>query len=353
MTVTSKTPRYLDFASTTPVDPRVLEEMMPYFIECFGNASSTHIYGLKVKQAIDKARVQVAQLINAEAREIFFTSGSTESINWALKGFAEANLERGNHIITVCTEHKAVLSVCNYLEDNGYEITYLPVDSNGLISVEELKDAFRESTILVSVMYVNNEIGVLQNIEQIGAICRQKDVTFFSDATQAAGKLPIDVVVENIDMLALSAHKFYGPKGVGALYIRKGIKITPLLHGGGQESELRGGTYNSPGIIGLGKACELAIGEMKSRLQDAISKRQTLVQLFIEKGYGELNFAQIKASPYILSFRLNADDAQGFLIQVKDDFVASTGSACSSGIIAESHVYKALGLANNNVRVSI
>jgi cysteine desulfurase len=326
--------------------------MMPYFIECFGNASSTHIYGLKVKQSIDRARVQVAQLINAEAREIFFTSGSTESINWALKGFAEANLERGNHIITVCTEHKAVLNVCNYLEDKGYEITYLPVDSNGLISVEELKDAFRESTILVSVMYVNNEIGVVQNIEQIGAICRQKDVAFFSDATQAAGKLPIDVVVENIDMLALSAHKFYGPKGVGALYIRKGIKITPLLHGGGQESELRGGTYNSPGIIGLGKACELAMIEMESRIHEAIQTRESVEAIFKQKDYGELNFKEVKTSPFILSFKISKLDSQEFLIHVMNEFVASTGSACSSRVVSESHVYKALGLSNSIVRIS-
>jgi cysteine desulfurase len=346
-------PRYLDFASTTPVDSRVLEAMMPYFSEIFGNASSSHVYGKTVKKAVDLARSQVAQLINAEPKEIYFTSGSTESINWALKGYTEANVERGNHIITVSTEHKAVLSVCNYLESRGYEVTYLPVDSNGLLSLEDLQNEIRDSTVLVCVMYVNNEIGVIQNIAEIGDICRQQNVCFFTDATQAVGKLPINVVDENIDMLALSGHKFYGPKGVGALYVKRGLKISPLLHGGGQESELRGGTYNSPSIIGLGKACELAMGEMKSRLQDAISKRQTLVQLFIEKGYGELNFAQIKASPYILSFSLNTDDAQVFLIQVKDDFAASTGSACSSGIIAESHVYKALGLASNIVRVSI
>jgi cysteine desulfurase len=243
--------------------------------------------------------------------------------------------------------------VCNYLESKGYEVTYLPVDASGLISLENLQSAFRDSTILVAVMYVNNEIGVIQNIAQIGAVCRERDICFFTDATQAVGKLPINVVEENIDMLALSGHKFYGPKGVGALYIRRGLKISPLLHGGGQESELRGGTYNSPSIIGLGKACELAMDEMESRFQDAISKRQMFEQLFVDKGYGELNFARVKTSPYIMSFSLYTEDAQDFLIQVKDDFVASTGSACSSGIIAESHVYKALGLTSNIVRVSI
>ena len=346
-------PRYLDFASTTPVDPRVLEAMMPYFSEIFGNASSSHVYGKTVKKAVDIARSQVAQLINAEPKEIYFTSGSTESINWALKGFAEANVERGNHIITVSTEHKAVLGVCNYLESQGYEVTYLPVDSNGLLSLEDLQNAFRDSTVLVCVMYVNNEIGVIQNIAKIGAICRQQNVCFFTDATQAVGKLPINVVDENIDMLALSGHKFYGPKGVGALFVRRGIKISPLLHGGSQESELRGGTYNSPGIVGLGKACELAASELENRMANALNKRQSIEISFKERGYGELNFKEVKTSPYILSFRLFSDDSQDFLLKVKDELAVSTGSACSSGIVSESHVYKALGLNNNIVRVSI
>ncbi len=346
-------PRYLDFASTTPVDSRVLEAMMPYFSEIFGNASSSHVYGKTVKTAVDIARSQVAQLINAEPKEIYFTSGSTESINWALKGYAEANVERGNHIITVSTEHKAVLSVCNYLESQGYEVTYLPVDSNGLLSLEDLQNAFRDSTVLVCVMYVNNEIGVIQNIAKIGAICRQQNVCFFTDATQAVGKLPINVVDENIDMLALSGHKFYGPKGVGALFVRRGIKVSPLLHGGSQESELRGGTYNSPGIVGLGKACELAASELEDRMADALNKRQSIEISFKERGYGELNFKEVKTSPYILSFRLFSDDSQDFLLKVKDELAVSTGSACSSGIVSESHVYKALGLNNNIVRVSI
>jgi cysteine desulfurase len=346
-------PQYLDFASTTPVDPRVLEAMMPYFSEIFGNASSGHVYGKTVKIAVDIARLQVAQLINAEPNEIYFTSGSTESINWALKGFTEANSKRGNHIITLSTEHKAVLSVCDYLESKGFEVTYLPVDSNGLVSMEKLHEAFREATILVCVMYVNNEIGVIQNIAQIGAICSAHNVCFFTDATQAVGKIPVDVVEENIDMLALSGHKFYGPKGVGALYVRRGVRISPLLHGGGQESELRGGTYNSSGIVGLGKACELAASELENRMADALSKRQSIEILFEHRGYGELNFKEVKTSPYILSFKLFLDDSQDFLLQVKDEFAASTGSACSSRIVSESHVYKALGLKKNLVRISL
>lgn len=346
-------PQYLDFASTTPVDPRVLEAMIPYFSEIFGNASSSHGYGRTVKMAVDIARLQVAKLINAEPKEIFFTSGSTESINWALKGFAEANFDRGNHIITVCTEHKAVLTTCDYLEKRGFEVTYLPVDSNGLLSLDVLVSSIRESTLLVCVMYVNNEIGVIQNISQIGAICREHHVCFFTDATQAVGKIPVDVVEENIDMLALSGHKFYGPKGVGALYVRRGVKINPLLHGGGQESELRGGTYNSPGIVGLGKACELASSELKNRMIDALSRRQSIEILFKDRGYGELNFKEVKTSPYILSFTLFLDDSQDFLLQVKDEFAASTGSACSSRIVSESHVYKALGLKKNLVRISL
>ncbi len=349
----NNTPRYLDFASTTPVDARVLDAMLPFFAEYYGNASSSHMYGKLVRSAVEQARTQVAQLIHAEPNEIYFTSGSTESINWAIKGFTEANSERGNHIITLSTEHKAVLGVCDYLESKGFEVTYLPVDSNGLVSIEKLDEAFRESTILVCVMYVNNEIGVIQNISQIGAICRAHNVCFFTDATQAVGKLPVDVVEENIDMLAFSGHKFYGPKGVGALYVRRGVKISPLLHGGGQEAELRGGTYNSPGIVGLGKACELAASELEKRMADTLSKRQSIEILFEDRGYGELNFKEVKTSPYILSFKLFSDDSQDFLLKVKDEFAASTGSACSSGIVSESHVYKALGFNNNIIRISI
>lgn len=245
---------YFDNASTTQLDSRVLEAMLPYFNEIFGNASSNHSFGKISKQAIEKSRLQVAELINSNESEIIFTSGATESINFALKGFVESNFDKGNHIITVKTEHKAILATCEYLETKGIEVSYLDVDSEGLISIEELKQAIRTDTILICVMYVNNETGVIQPISEIGSIAQDNAIPFFCDATQAVGKISIDVFKDNIDMLCFSAHKLNGPKGIGVLYKRKGIELTPLFHGGGQENGLRAGTYNTPLIVGLGKA---------------------------------------------------------------------------------------------------
>ena len=240
--------------------------MLPYFTDFYGNASSNHTFGKKAKEAIEKSRVQVSNLINCNNKEIIFTSGATESINLGVKGYVEANSDKGNHIITVKTEHKAVLATCEYLESKGYEVTYLDVDNNGLINLKELTSSITNNTLLICVMYVNNEIGVIQPIQEIGKIARENNIAFLCDATQAVGKIVVDVEEDNIDMLCFSAHKLKGPKGIGVLYKKASIKLTPLLHGGGQERGLRGGTYNTPLIVGLGKACELALSEFKITL---------------------------------------------------------------------------------------
>lgn len=274
----NKSPKYLDTASTTPVDKRVLDTMYPYFSEIFGNASSNHKFGLTAKQSIEIARKQVSKLINANENEIIFTSGATESINLALKGFVESNFEKGNHIITVKTEHKAVLSTCEYLESRGTEVTYLNVNEKGLISIDELKNVIRKDTILICVMFVNNETGVIQPIKEIGKIARDNDVTFFTDATQAIGKIQIDLEKFNIDMLCFSGHKIDAPKGIGILFKKGKIELTPLIHGGSQENGLRGGTYNTPLIVGLGKACELALNNFDTDNSDIDKISNYLIQ---------------------------------------------------------------------------
>ena len=254
---------YFDNASTTSVDSRVLEAMLPYFSEIYGNASSNHEFGKKSKQAIEISRKEVSKLINCDKGEIIFTSGATESINFALKGYVESNFEKGNHIITVKTEHKAVLATCEYLETKGVEVTYLDVDRDGLISINELKEAIRKDTFLICIMYVNNETGIIQPVKEIGSIAMENNIPFLCDATQAVGKIKVDVIENNIDLLCFSGHKLNAPKGVGVLYKNKNILLTPLLHGGGQENSLRAGTYNTPLIIGIGKACEIAINELE------------------------------------------------------------------------------------------
>ena len=347
---------YLDNASTTKVDDRVLKEMLPYFTEYFGNASSNHSFGKKAKDAIDKSRIQVANLINASPNEIIFTSGATESINLAIKGYIEANTNKGNHIITVKTEHKAVLATCEYLETKGTEVTYLNVDQNGLISIQELQDAIKENTILISVMYVNNETGVIQPIQEIGEIARKHKITFFSDATQAAGKVEIDVENDNIDMLCLSAHKLNGPKGVGILFTRKGIVLTPQMHGGSQESGVRGGTYNTPLIIGLGKACEIAEIEMEGNnfkikelnnytrksIKEIISFKEMSEDIFRVNNIINLIITGLDSDILITKYKLLA---------------LSNGSACNAEVMQESHVIKAMlsreNDQNNYIRISL
>lgn len=346
-------PKYWDNAATTPVDQRVLDAMIPYFVDLFGNASSNHIYGRNAKAAIDQSRNSVADLINADAKEIFFTSGATESINWAIKGFVEANPEKGSHIITVKTEHKAVLSTCEYLESKGFEVTYLNVDENGLIDLNDLQNSISINTCLVCIMYVNNEIGVIQEIKQIGDICRNNDVTFFCDATQAAGKVPIDVDSENIDMLCISGHKFNGPKGIGVLYIKKGIKLSPLIHGGGQENGLRGGTYNTPLIVGIGEAARIAKAEFDLNREKLLGKRREIESYFLEKNIATINFQNQKTAPHIISASLIRKDSEDFILEHAHEFSISTGSACTSGLHSGSHVLKLLNMDKHTIRISI
>ena len=347
-------PKYLDSASTTKVDRRVLSEMLPYFSEFYGNASSNHSFGVKSKNAIDKARKQVANIINADPKEIIFTSGATESINLAIKGYVEANINKGNHIITVKTEHKAVLATCEYLETKGYKVTYLDVDENGLINLEELNNSITESTLLICVMYVNNEIGIIQPIKEIGHIARDKNITFLCDATQAVGKIDVDVEEDHIDMLCFSGHKLSGPKGVGVLYKRNNIILSPLIHGGGQENELRGGTYNTPLIVGIGKACEIVLNEFENTTKTLLKKRAELQEYFEANDIGQINFKEVRTAPHILSITLKDQEAEDFLMLKSKEFVASTGSACNAAHIEVSHVLRALNKEESNkiIRIS-
>lgn len=346
---------YLDSASTTKIDPRVLDVMQSYFSDCFGNASSDHQFGRKSKDAVENARKQTANIINCEGKEIIFTSGSTESINLAIKGYVECNPEKGNHIITVKTEHKAVLSTCEYLETKGFEVTYLDVDKNGLILFDQLRDSVKENTSLVVIMHVNNETGVIQPIKKIGEFCRDMDITFFCDATQAVGKVTVDIEKDCVDMLCFSGHKLNGPKGIGVLYKRKDIELTPIIHGGGQENGLRGGTYNTPLIVGLGKSCEIASQEFEEKNQKLTNRRKEVEVFYEDNSIGKVNFKNIETAPHIISITLNNFEAEEYLMLKSKEFVASTGSACNSEINEISHVLRAIGVkkAKNIIRISI
>lgn len=350
-----KLPQYWDNAATTPVDKRVLDAMLPYFSEIFGNASSNHIYGKQAKVAIDKARENVAHLINASSSEVYFTSGATESINWALKGFLEANPEKGNHIITVKTEHKAVLNTCEYLESKGFEVTYLDVNENGLIDPDDLERSIKSSTALVAVMYVNNEIGVIQDIAGIAEICSRRNVVFFSDATQAVGKIPVDVMLDGVDLLCFSGHKFNGPKGIGVLYIKKGLKLESLIHGGGQEQGLRGGTYNTPLIVGLGEAARIIREEGQQIHLRLVEERERIERYLESNQIAVINFKGVNKAPHIISATLLSSDAEDFIIEHAGDFSISTGSACASSVIQNSHVIEVVFSTSNNriIRISI
>ena len=344
--------KYFDNASTTKIDSRVLEAMSPYINDFFGNASSNHDFGKRAKDAIEHSRKQVSRLINANENEIIFTSGATESINLALKGFVESNFEKGNHIITVKTEHKAVLATCEYLETKGVEVTYLDVNQEGLISINDLKKAIRVDTILICVMYVNNETGVILPINQIGSIAKENNISLFCDATQAVGKIIVDIENDNIDMLCFSGHKINAPKGVGILFKKRNIELTPLIHGGGQENGLRAGTYNTPLIVGLGKACEISIQELNIN-NEVIDKNSSYLIQKLKKINGSLIIGNknVRVSNIIdvMIPGLNSD----IFISKETGFALSNGSACTSQIVESSHVLKAMGFSDSECKQTI
>jgi len=356
-----KLPVYMDNHATTPLDRRVLEAMLPYLTERFGNAASrSHSFGWEAEQAVESARSQVAKLVGAAANEIVFTSGATESDNLAIKGVAETSREKGNHIITVVTEHKAVLDSCKHLEKNGYRVTYLPVHQDGLIDLQQLINAIGEKTILVSVMAANNEIGVLQPIAEIGKICRERDVIFHTDAAQAVAKVPIDVDKQNIDLMSIAGHKIYGPKGVGALYVRHKdpeVKLSALIDGGGHEHGMRSGTLNVPGIVGLGKACAIASEEMPKEACHLAGLRNRLrdkIMAAIDNVY--INGSMEQRLPGNLNVSFGGVEGESLMLGL-DGIAVSSGSACTSAKVDPSYVLKALGcdddLATSSIRFGL
>lgn len=351
------TPLYLDYASTTPLDPRVFEAMTPYFLEDYGNAASTtHTFGEIAANAVKESRRIIANAINAKEEEIHFTSGATEAINLALKGAFFTYGNEKPHIITVQTEHKAVLDTCAFLEEIGAEVTYLPVDSDGILDLNKLSESIRKDTLLVSVMTANNETGVLQDIKAIGHICKSSGVLFFTDATQAFGKVEIDVLEITIDMLCFSAHKIYGPKGVGGLYVKSGIKLIPQIHGGGHEFGLRSGTLNVPGIVGLAKATQLCLEEMQENYWRVKKIRDDFESELEKAGKIKVNGKNTPRLPHFSNFLLLNEEVESFIIRKKNQIAVAQGSACNSALIQPSHVLKAMGLndkeAENSIRVS-
>lgn len=350
---------YLDHNATTPLHPEVLEAMLPYYRDIFGNASSVHSFGQEARKGINQAREKVAELLAGDAREIIFTSGGTEADNFAVRGICAVLKEKGNHIITSAIEHQAVLNTCKYLEKNGFEVTYLPVDKYGLVDPDKVKEAINEKTILVSVMHANNEMGTIEPIAEIGNICKEKNVRFHTDAVQTVGKVPTAVNELNVDLLSLSAHKIYGPKGIGALYIRKGTKIEAFIRGGHHERHLRAGTENVAGIVGLGKACELARANLDAQAGHLIKLRDKL-----EKGIRErikhvhLNGHPEKRLPNTLDLSFEFVEGESMILSLDLKGVAvSTGSACTSGSLEPSHVLVAMGvppeIAQGSLRFSL
>ncbi|HEY5584896.1 MAG TPA: cysteine desulfurase NifS [Ruminiclostridium sp.] len=339
---------YLDHAATTYVKPEVFESMKPYFSEHFGNASSIYSIGRDSKKAVEEAREKVAKAIGAQSREIFFTGSGSEADNWALKCIADANKKKGNHIITSAIEHPAILGTCKFLEDKGFEVTYLPVDSEGIISLEQLKEAIKDSTILISIMFANNEIGTIQPIQEIGEIAREKGILFHTDAVQAVGNIPIDVEKMNIDLLSLSGHKFYGPKGIGALYIRKGVKISSFIHGGQQERGKRASTENVPAIVGLAKAIEMATENIDAYNKKLVNLREKTIEGIMAKvPYVRLNGHSSSRLPgnVNISFQFIEGESLLLMLDMKGVY-GSSGSACSSGSLDPSHVLMAIGLSH-------
>jgi cysteine desulfurase len=354
-------PLYMDNHATTPLDPRVLDAMMPYFTGKFGNAASrNHQFGWEAESAVEIARNQIAKLIGASAKEIIFTSGATESNNLAIKGIAEMYRERGNHIITEVTEHKAVLDTCKKLEKQGFRVTYLPVQADGLIDLDDLRRAIvtegPNKTILVSIMFANNEIGVVQPVREIGEICHEKGVFFHTDAVQAVGKIPVDVIADNIDVLSLSGHKIYGPKGVGALYVRRRnprVQITEQINGGGHERGMRSGTLNVPGIVGLGAACEICMNEMATEaVREAGLRDHLRARLEASLDYVQVNGNMEHHLPGNLNMSFVYVEGESLLMGI-NDIAVSSGSACTSATLEPSYVLKALGLGDEIAHSSI
>jgi len=356
-----KRPIYLDCNATTPIDERVLKTMLPYFTEHFGNpASITHQYGWEAEAAVKKAREILATGINTTPEEIIFTSGATEANNLAIKGIAEAYFNKGRHIITIATEHNAVLDPCTYLQNLGFEVTYLPVNTDGIIDLTSLETALRKDTILVSIMAANNEIGVLQPLARIGEICKENSILFHTDAAQAIGKIPLDVQAMNIDLMSLTAHKIYGPKGIGAIYVRRRhprVKLASQIHGGGHERGMRSGTLCTPQIVGFGKAVEVALAEMESETKRLSSLRQKLWEKLQTLENIFLNGHPTERLSGNLNISVEGVDGQALLLGLQSVMAVSSGSACTSAKVAPSHVLQALGrsekLAYASVRFGI
>ena len=352
-----KLPIYLDHNSTTPMDPRVLEAMIPYFTENFGNAASrNHSFGWQAEEAVDYAREQIAQLIGADPKEIIFTSGATEGDNLGIKGVYEMYASKGNHIITATTEHKAVLDTCKHLEKLGAEVTYLEVQPDGLIDLKELEAAMKPTTILVAIMYANNEIGVIQPVKEISAIAKKHGALFFTDAVQSVGKIPVDVNADGIDLMAFTAHKMYGPKGVGALYVRRKnprVKVTAQVDGGGHERGMRSGTLNVPGIVGFGKACELARTEMEADTARISKLRDKLENALKQIDESYVNGNPAHRLPHVSNISFKYVEGEGLMMGFNKDIALSSGSACTSASLEPSYVLKALGLGDDLAHSSL
>ena len=351
---------YMDYSATTYVKPEVLDAMMPYFTEKFGNPSSFYGISRETKMAVDNARAQVAKAINCDPNEVYFTGGGSEADNWAIKGIATAHMKKGNHIITTKIEHHAVLHTCEFLEKFGFEVTYLDVNEEGFIDLKQLESAITDKTILVSIMFANNEIGTIQPIKEIGAICREKKVLFHTDAVQAIGSVPVDVKEMNIDLLSLAGHKLYGPKGIGALYIRKGVRIDNLIHGGGQERGRRAGTENIPGVVGLGKAIEIATENIEENRARLTVLRDKLIDGILERiPYARLNGPRgDKRLPGNSNISFEFIEGESILLSLDfEGICASSGSACTSGSLDPSHVLMAIGLthewAHGSLRLTV
>ena len=351
-----KFPIYLDNHATTAADPRVVQAMLPYFTEIFGNsASRNHAFGWGAEEGVEKARKQIADLIGASSKEIIFTSGATESNNLALKGVAQMYAEKGNHIITAATEHKAVLDTCKHLEKDGFRVTYLPVKGDGSVDLDMLREAITDKTILVSIMYANNEIGLIQPVAEIGKICKEKGVLFHTDGVQAVGKIPVNVIADNIDLMSITAHKLYGPKGVGALYVRRKnprVQLTAQMDGGGHERGMRSGTLNVPGIVGLGEACALAQRLMPEEMarHRALRDRLHAKLATIEESY--VNGGMESRLPHNLNMSFAYVEGESLLMGI-NDIAVSSGSACTSATLEPSYVLKALGLGDDLAHTSI